>query len=61
LKVLTDLVETRCEGPNIRLERSRSRVFGEPRREIDDWNKVPSFDAGEAPRRSTSSLDACSY
>jgi hypothetical protein len=24
---------------------------------IDDWDKVPSFDAGEAPRRSTSSLD----
>src|SRR5580658_193369 len=24
---------------------------------VDDWDKVPSFDAGEAPRRSTSSLD----
>ncbi len=24
---------------------------------MDDWDKVPSFDAGEAPRRSTSSLD----
>ena len=24
---------------------------------IDDWDKVPSFDAGEAPRRSISSLD----
>ena len=23
---------------------------------MDDWDKVPSFDAGEAPRRSTSSL-----
>jgi len=23
---------------------------------VDDWDKVPSFDAGEAPRRSTSSL-----
>jgi hypothetical protein len=25
--------------------------------EIDGWDKVPSFDAGEAPRRSTSSLE----
>ena len=25
---------------------------------VDDWYKVPSFDAGEAPRRSTSSLGA---
>jgi hypothetical protein len=25
---------------------------------VDDWDKVPSFDVGEAPRRSTSSLDA---
>ena len=25
---------------------------------MDDWDKVPSFDAGEAPRRSTSSLGA---
>ena len=25
---------------------------------VDDWDKVPSFDAGETPRRSTSSLDA---
>jgi len=24
---------------------------------VDDWDKVPSFDAGEAPRRSTSSLE----
>jgi hypothetical protein len=24
---------------------------------VDDWDKVPSFDAGEAPRRTTSSLD----
>src|SRR5271170_1964813 len=24
---------------------------------VDDWDKVPSFVAGEAPRRSTSSLD----
>jgi hypothetical protein len=24
---------------------------------VDDWDQVPSFDAGEAPRRSTSSLD----
>jgi hypothetical protein len=24
---------------------------------MDDWDKLPSFDAGEAPRRSTSSLD----
>jgi translation elongation factor EF-Tu-like GTPase len=23
---------------------------------VDDWDKVPSFDAGEVPRRSTSSL-----
>jgi hypothetical protein len=46
-------------GPsaNNRFERSRGRVFDEPRRGVDDWDKVPSFDAGEAPRRSTSSLD----
>jgi hypothetical protein len=25
---------------------------------VDDWDKVPSFDAGEAPRRSISSLGA---
>jgi hypothetical protein len=25
---------------------------------VDDWDQVPSFVAGEAPRRSTSSLDA---
>jgi hypothetical protein len=25
---------------------------------VDDWDKVPSLDAGEAPRRSTSSLGA---
>ena len=25
---------------------------------VDDWNKVPLLDAGEAPRRSTSSLGA---
>jgi hypothetical protein len=25
---------------------------------MDDVDKVPSFDAGEAPRRSTSSLEA---
>jgi hypothetical protein len=31
-------------------------VFGEPMEGIDDWDQVPSFDAGEAPRRSTSSL-----
>jgi hypothetical protein len=24
---------------------------------VDDWDQVPSFDAGEAPRRSTSSLE----
>ena len=24
---------------------------------MDDWDQVPPFDAGEAPRRSTSSLD----
>jgi hypothetical protein len=29
----------------------------EPTREVDDWDKLPSFDAGEAPRRSTSSLE----
>jgi len=29
-----------------------------PRSKVDDWDKVPSFDAGEAPRRSTSSLEA---
>ena len=28
---------------------------------VDDWDKVPSFDAGEAPRRSTSSLGATFY
>jgi hypothetical protein len=32
-----------------RLRRAKER--------IDDWDKVPSFDAGEAPRRSISSLD----
>ncbi len=25
---------------------------------VDDWDKLPSIDAGEAPRRSTSSLNA---
>ena len=25
---------------------------------VDDWDKVPSVDAGEAPRRSTSSLES---
>jgi len=40
---------------NNRFERSRSNIFDGPRG-IDDLDKVPSFDAGEAPRRSTLSL-----
>jgi hypothetical protein len=44
------------ETPNNRFERSRGRVFGKPKEGVDVWDKVPSFDAGEAPRRSTSSL-----
>jgi Domain of unknown function (DUF4288) len=34
----------------------RGRVFGEPRREVDDLDKSASFVAGATPRRSTSSL-----
>ena len=36
------------------------RVFVGPRRGVDDWDKVSSLDAGEAPRRSTSSLGVIS-
>lgn len=37
---------------NNRLERSRSRLRCVKER-VDDWDKVPWFDAGEAARRST--------
>jgi hypothetical protein len=43
---------------NNRFERSRGRVFGEPREWIDDLDKSASLDIDAAPRRSTSSLGA---
>jgi hypothetical protein len=47
--------DTRIAAPNNRFERSQvASSLGQGG--VDDWDKVPSFDAGEAPRRSTSSL-----
>jgi hypothetical protein len=43
--------------PNHRFERSRGRILGEARREVDDWDKPASFIGNATPRRSTSSLD----
>jgi hypothetical protein len=34
------------------------RVFVKPRREVDDWDKEPSFDAGETRVAQARSLDA---
>jgi hypothetical protein len=49
--------QLRWVSSNNRSERSRGRVFGEPRREVDDEDKTASFVAVAPPRRSTSSLD----
>jgi hypothetical protein len=48
--------QLRWVSSNNRSERSRGRVFGEPRREVDDEDKTASFVAVAPPRRSTSSL-----
>jgi hypothetical protein len=42
--------------PTNRFERSRL-ASSWAKDGVDDWVKVPSFDAGAASRRSTSSLD----
>jgi hypothetical protein len=41
----------------LRLTLAKPRVFGEPRREVDDLDQSASLDFSEAPRRSTSSLE----
>jgi hypothetical protein len=50
----TDL--TQPQSPNNRFERTPGRIFGEPGREVDDWDKASSFGADATQRRSTSSL-----
>src|ERR1700689_550801 len=47
----------RGKSPNNRFERSRA-ASSVSQGGVDDWDRVPSFDAGEASRRSTSSLGA---
>ena len=45
---------------NNRFERSRGASSAN-QEGLDDVDQLPSFDAGEAPRRSTSSLDALDW
>ena len=45
-------------SPNNRFERSRGNSSACAKEGVDDWDQVPSIDAGETPRRSTSSLGA---
>ena len=55
-RVHTELAMT-SRPPNNRFGRSRVASSVSQRGGVDDWDKVPSFDAGETPRRSASSLE----
>jgi hypothetical protein len=51
------MVAFATSASNNRLERAR-RIFGKPRRDVDDVDKSASLFDNATPRRSTSSLEA---